>query len=82
MTLPALLKTNKIISRVTWVLLSIGLVDHFSCELEVTSFACEFLPHRVAANNLTILWILIGVVFLGEILAWDWKRKIVGESVE
>jgi hypothetical protein len=42
MTLPALLKTNTIISRVTWVLLSVGLIDHFSCELEVTSFACEF----------------------------------------
>jgi hypothetical protein len=36
----------------------------------------------VAANNLTILWILIGVVFLGEILAWAWKRNIARASGE
>ena len=76
MTLATLLKTNKIIARVTWVLLAIGLVDHFSCELEATAFACEFLPHRIAANNLTLLWILIGIVLLGEVSAWAWKRKL------
>jgi hypothetical protein len=40
MTLTTLRKTNKIVARLTWLLLSIGLVDHFSCELAVTSFAC------------------------------------------
>lgn len=82
MTLLPLLKTNKIIARVTWLLLSIGLIDHFSCALEVTSFACEFLPHRVAASNLTIIWILIGIVFIGENLAWAWKRKRAGAASE
>jgi len=48
----------------------------------VTSFACEFLPHRVATNNLTILWILIGIVFLGEFLAWAWKRKLAAATSE
>jgi|TARA_B100000315_G_scaffold237641_1_gene254603 hypothetical protein len=76
LTLDKLLSLNKIIARVTWVLLAVGSVDHFSCELEITSFACEFLPHQIAAHNLTLLWVLIGIIFLGETAAWAWRRRL------
>jgi len=66
---------NRIFLRATWVFLTIGLVDHFSCEWETTAFACEFLPHQISAINLNLLWFLIAVVLLGEIAAWLLKRK-------
>ena len=77
--MPALEKVqrfNYIFMRATWVFLTIGLVDHFSCELDATEFACEFLPHSIARFNLDLLWIMIGVVIIGEITAWflKWKK--------
>ena len=66
---------NYVFLRITWVFLSIGLVDHFSCEWEATAFACEFLPHDIARSNLTFLWIMIAVVVIGEFVAWILKRR-------
>lgn len=76
--MPALEKVqrfNYIFMRATWVFLAIGLIDHFSCELDATMFACEFLPHDLARFNLNLLWIMITVVVIGEIAAWILKRK-------
>ena len=71
---------NKIFLRITWVFLTVGLVDHFSCELEATEFACEFLPHQIAWINLNLLWFMIAVVMIGEVAAWILKRKKAKES--
>ena len=55
--------------RITWVLLIIGSIDHFSCELEATRFACENLPHEIAQYNLKLLWVMVAIIFLGEVTA-------------
>jgi hypothetical protein len=68
-------KFNKIFMRVTWVLLIIGSIDHFSCEFEATKFACEKLPHEIAQYNLKLLWGMVAIVCLGEIAAWILKKK-------
>ena len=72
---------NFYLRRVTWIFLSIGLVNHFSCELEITEFACEFLPHQVEQWNMYLLWGLIGSLVIGEVIAWFWKRRVGGESI-
>tara|TARA_B100001964_G_scaffold106403_1_gene118874 strand:- start:116 stop:322 length:207 start_codon:yes stop_codon:yes gene_type:complete len=67
--LEKLQKFNKVFIRITWVLLIIGSIDHFSCELEATRFACEDLPHEIAQYNLKLLWVMVAIIFLGEVTA-------------
>ncbi|MBT3991531.1 MAG: hypothetical protein HON14_04340 [Rhodospirillaceae bacterium] len=73
-------KFNKIFLRVTWVLLAIGSIDHFSCEFEATKFACENLPHEIAQYNLKLLWVMVVIVGVGEIVAWILKRREAREA--
>ena len=73
--LAKLQKINKIFMRITWVLLIIGSIDHFSCEFQATNFACEQLPHDIAQYNLKLLWVMVAIVLLGEIGAWILKKK-------
>ncbi len=75
MTHEKLRKFNRIFLRVTWIFLGIGLIDHFSCELEATRFACEFLPHGIAHYNLMLIWVMAGILVAGEIAAFIMKRK-------
>ena len=77
--LEKLQKFNKIFMRITWVFLIIGSVDHFSCELEATKFACENLPHEIAQYNLKLLWLMVAIIFLGEATAWLLKRRAQAE---
>lgn len=79
--LPKLQKFNKIFMRVTWVLLIIGGVDHFSCELETTKFACENLPHEIAQYNIKLLWLMVATIFTGEVAAWFLKKRESQEDV-
>ncbi len=55
--------------RITWVLLIIGSIYHFSCKLEATKFACENLPHEIAQYNLKLFWVMVAIIFLGEVTA-------------
>ena len=73
--LKKLQKFNKVFMGFTWVLLIIGSVDHFSCEFEATKFACENLPHEIAQYNLKLLWLMVAIIFLGEVTAWWLKRR-------
>ena len=67
--LEKLQKFNKVFMRITWVLLIIGSIYHFSCELEATRFACENLPHEIAQYNLKLFWVMVAIIFLGEVTA-------------
>ncbi len=67
--LEKLQKFNKVFMRITWVLLIIGSIDHFSYELEATRFACENLPHEIAQYNLKLFWVMVAIIFLGEVTA-------------
>ncbi len=73
--LEKLQKFNKVFMRLTWVFLIVGSVDHFSCELEATKFACENLPHEIAQYNLRLLWVMVAIIFIGEVTAWILKRR-------
>lgn len=57
---------NKVLVRVTWFFLTIGLIDHF---------VYEFLPLPWPGRNLTLLFILIGLLVVSETVAFILKRR-------
>ncbi|MDA0239483.1 MAG: hypothetical protein O3A84_05580 [Proteobacteria bacterium] len=57
---------NKVLVRITWFFLTIGLIDHF---------AFEFLPPRWASWNLILLFSLIGLLIVSETVAFFLKRR-------
>jgi hypothetical protein len=80
MNLEKLQKFNKNFLSVTWVFLIIGSVDHFSCEFEATNFACENIPHQIAQYNIKLLWVLVSIIFLGELTAWIMKKRAAKDA--
>lgn len=70
----SLRKFNRVFLRIIWIFLAIGLIDHFSCEFEITQFACEFLPPKIAHFNLIAIWVMAGILLAGEIGAFVQKR--------
>lgn len=57
---------NKVLVRITWFFLTIGLIDHF---------VFEFLPLPWASRNLTLLFSLIGLLIVSELAAFVMKRR-------
>ena len=57
---------NKVLVRVTWFFLTIGLFDHF---------VAEFLPLPWPTRNLWLLFSLIGVLLVSETLAYFVRRR-------
>ena len=70
--LERLRRFNRWLTRVTWVFLTIGLVDHFIFEEWLHR---PLLPRDLAAGNLTLLWILIGILIASEIFAMGLRRR-------
>lgn len=62
---------NKIVVRLTWFFLIIGIVDHW---------VFEFLPFPWAARNINLLWVLIAVLIVGELIAYVMKRRAPKED--
>ena len=59
-------KINHFVLRVTWVLLTIGLIDHF---------LFTFLPRDVAEFNILLLWVLVVLVFAGEVTTYTARKR-------
>ena len=59
-------KINRLVLRVTWVLLTIGLIDHF---------LLTFLPRDVAEFNILLLWVLVILVFAGEVTTYIARKR-------
>ena len=64
-----LMFVNRVVVRVTWFFLAIGVVDHF---------VYEFLPYPWAGRNLNLLWVLIAILVSGEIIAFVVRRRRAG----
>lgn len=58
-------RLNSVATKVTWVVLAIGLVNHF---------VFEFMPRLWESRLLTVLWILVVLTIFGQVAAWLGRR--------
>ena len=63
----ALGRINGVVSKVTWAVLAVGLVNHF---------VYEFLPRHWEAPLLTAIWVLVGLTLAGHLGHWVARRVL------
>ena len=61
----ALERFNSVMMKVTWVVLAVGLVNHF---------VFEFMPRHWEARLIDAIWVLVGLTIAGQVAHWLARR--------
>lgn len=71
--LAKIVRVNKVVMRLTWVFLTVGLIEHFIFDEWLAS---PIIPQVWFSSLMIVLWVLIVFVILGELTAYIAKRRV------